>query len=150
MFYIRIERGLPVEICEKGPGCGPHWLKLPLTRDSNGWIHSRDFPSYGSAQAISVYLTAMSGRTYLPTDEGPGCSPRYRIIEAPQVGDEVSKGFNGDYYPVGKITRITPTWQVTTDQGNKFRRYKNTSGWRAEGGTWWMVNGVHDERNPHF
>ncbi len=150
MFYVRLENGFPVEVSKEGPGCGPHWVKFPITKKTTGWIHSRDFPSYTEAWSMSAYLTAMTGKQFLPTDEGPGCSPRYRVIEAPAIGDEVSKGFNGDYYPVGKIVKITRTWQITTDQGNKFRRYKDTSGWRAEGGTWWMVAGVHDEQNPHF
>lgn len=150
MFYINVKGGLPVEVTEINPGCGGHWVKFPITEETDGWLHSRDFRTYEEAQSMAAHLTAMTGNTYLPTDEGSGCSPRYRVIEAPKVGDEVSKGFNGDYYPVGKITKITRTWQITTDQGNKFRRYKETGGWRAVGGTWWMVAGVHNERNPHF
>ena len=150
MFYIRYKDGYPVEVTETSPGCGPHWVKFQVTKQTNGWISSRDFPSYGAALGTAAYITAMTGEMYLSTDEGDGVWPRYRIVKAPKVGDEVSKGFNGDYYPVGKITKISRTWQVTTDQGVKFRRYKTTGGWRAEGGTWWMISGIHDERNPHL
>jgi hypothetical protein len=99
---------------------------------------------------MSAYLTAMTGRTYLGVDEGAHTYPRFRVIEAPAVGDEVSKSFNGDSYPCGKIVKITPTWQVTTDQGVKFRRYKETGGWRQVGGSFWMIAGANNDRNPHF
>lgn len=35
------------------------------------------------------------------------------------VGDEVSYGFNGDYYPCGIISKITKRY-ITTDTGAKF------------------------------
>ena len=35
------------------------------------------------------------------------------------VGDDVSYGFNGDWYYAGKVARITKKF-LTTDQGNKF------------------------------
>jgi len=151
MFYIRIEKGLPKEISDKNPGSGPHWIKgATKLSKATGWLSSRDFASFADAESMVKYLVAMTGETYLPVDEGSGTYPRYRVIKAPKVGDEVSRCFNGDYYPCGKITKITPTWQVTTDGGQKFRRFKASGGWRETGRGFWMVAGVHDERNPSF
>ena len=151
MMHIRVEAGRPVEISKEYPGCGDHWVPhgKPLAM-STGWMSVRDLASVGDACTMAAYLTAMTGATWLPVDEGRHCSPQFRVTEAPKMGDTVSKSFNGDSYPCGEITRITKTWQITTDQGVKFRRHKETGGWRQEGGTWWMIAGEHDERNPHF
>ena len=153
MLYIRLENGLPVETTEKHPGCGPDiWVNLRkiALASANGWISARDFESKIDADAMAQYLTAMKGAPYLGCDAGSGHYPRYTVVAAPRLGDEVSYGFNGDYYPCGKITRITKGWRVTTDGGKTFNRYKETGGWRMVGGTWWMVDGVVDERNPHI
>lgn len=151
MFYIQVENGRPVQVSKEHPGCGSHWAHgYKSMNDCAGWLSNRDFQSLEDARTMATYLTAMQGKIYLAADEGEHTYPRYRVIEAPRVGDEVSRSFNGDSYPCGKIAKITPTWQVTTDQGVKFRRYKNTGGWRKVGGTWWMIAGFHEERNPHF
>jgi hypothetical protein len=71
-------------------------------------------------------------------------------MEMPKVGDPVSYGFNGDYYPDGHITAITKKFQITTSTGNKYRRVKSTSGWKRTGGTWSLVKGHIYEQNPHF
>jgi hypothetical protein len=143
MFYIKFNGGLPCRISEEYP-------KDEKFGRENGWISSRDFETRKDADTVATYLTSMTGETYLGVDEGPGVSPRYRVIKAPKVGDFVSKSFNGDSYPVGTITKISPTWIVTTDVGKKFRRWKETGGWREQGRGFWMVKGHHDERNPHF
>ena len=151
MIYIRVENGRPVEISEKHPGCGDHWVETGMhLKNATGWMSGRDFNSFEDARTMAAYLTALKAVQFLPVDEGSGTYPRFRVIEAPKVGDLVSKSFNGDSYPCGTVTKITPTWQITTDEGGKFRRYKETGGWRAEGGTWWMTAGHIDERNPHF
>ena len=144
MFYIRFVGGLPVELSNTCPKDGVQWC----SRD--GWQSSRDCESYKQAETWSKYLTAMTGRQFLPADEGAGVWPRYRVIEAPAIGDEVSYSFNGDTYPCGTIVKLTPTWQVTTSDGTQFRRYRNTAGWRRVGGTFWMVKGHIYEQNPHF
>ena len=151
MIYIRVENGRPVEVSDKHPGCGDHWVETGMhLKNVTGWMSSRDFNSFEDARTMAAYLTALTAKIHLPVDEGRGTYPRFRVIEAPKIGDEVSKSFNGDSYPCGKIVKITPTWQVTTDQGSKFRRYKETGGWRETGRGFWMIAGVHDERNPHF
>lgn len=76
--------------------------------------------------------------------------PEHSIFELPQVGDKVSYGFNGDYYPCGKIKSISASKKlVTTDTGAKFYRKQKTASW-VKNGTWSMVAGHIDERNPHF
>ena len=84
-----------------------------------------------------------------------------------KVGDDVSYGFNGDYYPDGKITRFTKTGKyLYTDGGTKYvkttfesrERMEDTGeyedvikeGFQRVGGTWWLVPGIVSEQNPHF
>lgn len=151
MFYIRLHNGLPREVTNTHPDHDSgQWAKNPNSGKARGWMTSRDFDSFESAKKIAGYLSFMTGATYLPADEGESISPRYRVIKAPALGEDVSKSFNGDSYPCGKIVKITPTWQVTTSDGSKFRRFKETGGWREAGRGFWMVAGIHDERNPHF
>jgi hypothetical protein len=116
----------------------------------DGWINRNDILSFARASTLASILSEKLGRLYLPADAGPRTSPRYDVIEAPQVSDEVSRGFNGDYYPCGTITKITPTYQITTSTGAKFRRVKESSRWQETGGGFSMVHGVRDERNPSF
>jgi hypothetical protein len=140
MLFVKVVNDLPVEVAKQ------------LTTEQHGdraWQSRWDWKDFATVERLAKYVTAMTGKTYLPTDASASTSPRYDIIEAPMVGDEVSYGFNGDYYPCGKITRITKGWRVTTDSGKVFNRVRDTGGWRMVGGTWWMVDGVVDERNPH-
>lgn len=87
-----------------------------------------------------------------------------------QVGDEVSYGFNGDFYPCGDVEKITNNF-ITCSGGRKFRRklikwhslIKNTE-WKivdseeclkecfylVGGGNWVLVKGIINKRNPHF
>lgn len=76
----------------------------------------------------------------------------FRIAKLPEVGEEVSKGFNGDYYPEGEIVRITKNANlVVTSTGARFRRRKDApASWKEEGGCFSMVAGHHNERNPHL
>jgi len=147
MFYILLKNGLPTEISDKYPSAAG---EIHSRDGKNGWISSRDFEAREQADAMAKYLTAMTGKIHLGVDEGEGVSPRYRVIEAPQIGDFVSRSFNGDSYPVGTIVKITPTWIVKTDSGKTFRRWKETGGWREQGRGFWMVKGYHEEKNPHF
>lgn len=143
MLYIKFNGGLICQISKEYPKAGP-WGK------ENGWLSVRDAESFEEACTWAKYMTAMSGTTYLGYDNGDSVSPRYGVIEAPKVGDPVSYTFNGDSYPCGYITRITNGWRVYTDSGKTFNRWRNGSGWRMVGGTWWMVGGHVSERNPHF
>jgi hypothetical protein len=143
MRYIKFNGGLICQVSNEYPKEGP-WGK------ENGWQSTRDAESFEEASTWARYLTAMTGNLWLPADATASTSPRYSVFEAPKVGDLVSYGFNGDCYPCGEIEKITKGWRITTSTGKKFSRYKQTAGWRAVGGTWSMVAGHVEERNPHF
>ena len=97
------------------------------------------------ADAASVF----SGEAYVATDAGGQCSPRYDVIRAPAIGDEVSYGFNGDCYPCGTVVKVSKSLKrVETSEGKVFNRSKNTGRWFQHG--WALVNGHHYEQNPHF
>lgn len=82
-----------------------------------------------------------------------------------KVGDDISIGFNGDWYPRGKVTRFTKSRKfMYNDFGEKFvqewvkQRQKRPDGeygdvmqecYKSVGGTWAVVKGIIDERNPH-
>lgn len=84
-----------------------------------------------------------------------------------KVGDDVSYGFNGDWYHDGKVERITKSGKyLYTTTGTKFVKevYKTRmkmedtgeyedvlkEGYCRIGGTWTLAKGVINERNPHF
>jgi hypothetical protein len=146
VFYIRFQRGRPVEVRKERPPAETRQDWNPI----NGWQVNRDPTSFEQAESWARYLTAMTGKAYVGTDEGDGTWPRYRVIEAPMIGDKVSRSFNGDTYPEGEITAITKAGQVTTSTGAKFRRRGTTSGWREVGGSFWLCGGHQYEQNPHF
>jgi hypothetical protein len=161
VLYIRLENFIPVEVSTEHPkGPASIWAMQPKGGDwhdlenvGSGWITRNDIGSYAYAFTLASLLTdkyKAEQRTFLATDATESTSPRYDVIEAPKVGDPVSKSFNGDSYPEGVITKITPTWQITTSTGAKFRRYKNTAGFRQAGRGFWMVGGHRDERNPSY
>jgi hypothetical protein len=141
MIFLKVVNGLPTEVA--------HVLTSEQHQDPT-WQSRWDWKDYATVETLAKYVTAMTGKTHLPTDAGGSTSPRYDIIEAPQVGDLVSYGFNGDYYPCGEIEKITKGWRITTSTGKVFNRRKNTAGWRMVGGTWGMCAGHIDECNPHF
>ena len=83
------------------------------------------------------------------------------------VGDDVSQGFNGDWYPLGKVARFTPSRQfMYTEGGDKLvRRVVKDTRYNKEthdretffrevyesvGGTWVVCKGIHQQQNPHF
>lgn len=90
----------------------------------------------------------------------PNRGAKYATQRFPQVGDEVSMSFNGDSYHVGQITKISASGEkIETSKGNVFRRPRKTMtdsdgnvfkqhGWTD--GCFWMVLGIHEERNPHI
>lgn len=82
-----------------------------------------------------------------------------------QIGQDVSFGFNGDWYYAGKVTKITKKY-LTTERGMKFYlvvrkvwtkinefEYKDipTEIFKSVGGgTWTLTHGIVEEQNPHF
>lgn len=110
-----------------------------------------DWKTFERAAQVAQELTEATGTLYIGIDQGSNVSPRYDVIEAPAVGHEVSRGFNGDYYPAGTITKVSDSLRrVETDQGVVFYRRRNSGTWLQTGGTFAMVRGHRDERNPSF
>lgn len=124
---------------------GDQWL----TRE---WSGARDCEDIQEATALALAANELTepGR-YIPIDRGRNVSPRYDVMMAPMVGEEVSKGFNGDYYPCGTIVAISPTMKkITTSDGTVFyRKRENSPRWSCDG-TFCLVRGRIDERNPSF
>lgn len=109
-----------------------------------------DFRSLVDAEVMANRATEFTGKLHIATDAGEYNSPRYDVQAAPVVGAEVSRYFNGDAYPAGKIKSISKTmFKITTDTGVTFYRVKQSGCWLNEG-TWSMVSGHRSEQNPSF
>lgn len=126
--------------------------KIPEGERGAGWIARHEMKVMADAERIAKEATTVTGFAHLAIDNGPGVWPRFDVMVPPRVGEEVSYGFNGDYYPDGEIVHVTPGTfkQIKTSTGSTYYRRKETGGWRKQGGTWWLVPGVHNERNPEF
>ncbi len=113
-------------------------------------FHNGSIKSYERMEEIAAELTEQTGVIYGAIDRGCGVSPRFDVMVMPQVGDEISYGFNGDYYPCGKIATISKSGSViTSDDGKRFYRRKLSGAWKYQQ-TWTMVPGHISERNPSF
>lgn len=109
-----------------------------------------DLGCMAEAKAFALYATELTGEQFIPVDRGSSHHPRYDFVKAPKVGEEVSYAFNGDYYPCGKITKVSASLRrVETSEGRVFWRRKLTASW-INNGTWSMVQGHIDRRNPSF
>ena len=141
MLFVKVKNGLPVEVATK------------LTNEQHqdpAWQSRWDWKDFATVERLAKYLTAMTGNTILPVDNGPHHSPQFDIVDTPKVGDEVSYAFNGDCYPDGVVVKVSPTFQITTSTGKKYRRKGLTAGWHQTGGTWSLVAGHIYEQNPSF
>lgn len=119
------------------------------TERTEGAISRWDYTSAAQVTQLARELFEATGRTYLGIETG--VRPQWDIIAVPMVGDKVSYGFNGDYYPCGEITHISPTYKkITTSDGSQFYRQGNNSGCWKKNKTWSLIAGVHSERNPHI
>lgn len=137
MIYVTMQDGMPVG-----------WTKEP--DNSVSQICRPDFTSLSQVQDIVAALNELSEQELIATDAGEYVSPRYDLMVKPQVGDEVSMAFNGDYYPVGHITSISGSLKViTTSSGKRFYRKKQSGTWKYNK-TWSLVAGLISKRNPHF
>ncbi len=140
MLYIKIEN-------DKVVG-----LKTSWTADmaGEGWTDRWNWNSYEEVEKLAEMVADFTGKKYLPLDCGSHVSPRFDVLEAPAIGDEVSRTFNGDYYPVGTIVKISDSFRViTTSEGKWFYRDKLSGRWLSHG-TWALIPGTHKELNPHF
>lgn len=130
-------------------GYTSHNTSYPAT--TSLMVQSRwDWKSKERVDEIAAELSKITGKHFIGIDAGSSVSPRYDIKQVPQVGDEVSSYFNGDYYPQGKIKAISASLKVITlENGKRFYRRKETAKWVYER-TWVLVQGTKDERNPHL
>ena len=113
-------------------------------------VNRNDMQNMAHADEIAADATALTGRLHIPVDKGNSTFPRYDVIEAPVVGALVSRAFNGDSYPAGKVIKVSKSLRrVQTDDGTVFFRVRKTASWRANG-TWFMSPGHTDKRNPSF
>lgn len=124
--------------------------KHPAYDTHANWTSRWDFKTFADATRIAHSATQNLGTQFVPVDNGPGVSPRYDVAQVPKVGEKVSYSFNGDSYPDGEIVKVSKTLQITTSTGNVYRRRKMTGSWLRTGGTWWLVRGHINERNPHI
>lgn len=107
-----------------------------------------DWETLARVESLAAQLSTLTGDLYLAYDK-QSTRPRFDLFKAPKVGDEVSMGFNGDYYPCGKIATISKSMKkIVTDKGTVFYR-RSMSRW-LNAGTFVMIPGVHEERNPHL
>lgn len=147
--YIRVEAGKAVALSNK------------LTSEQHAdpsWQGPWDYgykTSLEHVQALAADLTKLTGTTYVGTDAGEHVSPRFGVVAVPKVGDEVSRSFNGDTYPCGKIIKVSDSLRrvVTRDESGRefiFNRKKETGAWVQTGGTWSLIPGHVSELNPHF
>lgn len=148
MLYVQIKGGKAVRATTQHP------------QDWRGWENRNDWHSLEAAQRIADQLNKAVGQVealfgeprYIAIDHGAHVSPRYDVVEAPQVNEPVSYSFNGDSYPDGKIVSITPRTLrvIKTDTGSVYYRRRNSGIWIKKGGTWSLIKGHHNERNPSF
>lgn len=109
-----------------------------------------DWRTLERATEVAEAVTEFTGELYIPVDRGAYTSPRFDVIRAPKVGDKVSYAFNGDSRPCGEIVKISPTMKkITTSDGKEFYRRGQSASW-INNGTWSMIQGHHNERNPSF
>ena len=109
-----------------------------------------DWLTHDHAKRVAEQVTAFTGQLHIGTDNGPHHHPRFDVARVPAVGDDVSYSFNGDTYPCGKVAKVSKTLSlITTDQGHRFYRVRETGGWRMSG-TWWLVQGHKYTQNPSF
>lgn len=109
------------------------------------------------AEAVGALTEQGHVSVYLPVDHGDHTSPRFDIIEAPDLGAYASKSFNGDSYPIGPIVKIGKNYsriyvarESNPDDILVFYRKKQRASWILSGGTWGLIQGKRNERNPSF
>ena len=131
-----------------------------LTEQRGCVIENRhDWTTLARARQAAADATVCTHVAYLVADRGGHCRPRYDIMRAPQVGDNVSETFNGDSYPTGVIVEISKNYhKITTSDGSIFTRRKGTADnvidsarWCKQGGsTFTMRQGHTHKLNPEF
>ena len=146
-FQVNAEKEI-VAVATEYPQGDKQWASN--SADGSGWMTRHDIESLEHAGEIAESAQKATGKAYLPVDSGSGVWPRFDVIEAPAVGEAVSYGFNGDYYPCGHIKSISANFRlITTTGGQKFYRRRQSANW-VYGGIWSLVDGHRSELNPSF
>lgn len=148
---------LYVQVKSHGSACHaqseyPGNEEMRATDAVNGYHYEtrNEWKTFERAEVVAQQLGDATGKAYVATDSGEGCYPRFDVIRCPQIGDPVSYGFNGDYYPCGYITNVSKSLRVIkTDTGRTFYRRRLTGTWLNHS-TWALCAGHIDERNPSF
>lgn len=110
-----------------------------------------DWKTFEAAQDAAERVSKFTGEEYIAIDGGEYVAPRYDVIRMPQIGDDVSKSFNGDYYPQGQIAKISKTRKViTTTTGARFYRRGDNGGAWVQAGTWSLTRGHTKRWNESF
>ena len=139
-------------------------LRTELSNEERHILHTEnrlesrhDWKTFDRATEVAEQASKATGRNIVPVDNGEWVWPRYDITEVPNVGDDVSYGFNGDYYPCGKIIKISgqnyrriETYDEQNGRRKFFWRRRLTGSWVMSGGTWSLVKGIHNDKNPDF
>jgi hypothetical protein len=119
-------------------------------RGNQNWIGRHEITSLNHANELAAAAEKLTGFAFIGIDNGECVWPRFDVARRPAVGDEVSYAFNGDYYPCGKVAKISDSLRlITTDGGMKFYRRRNSGSWLNRG-TWSLVQGHISRLNPEF
>ena len=130
-------------------GVYPSTIKAAITNKWKGYENRTDWGTFAVASNRAEQLTTTTDELYIPIDCGNGVSPRYDVIKAPKIGDDVSYSLNGDTYPCGQIAKISESLRrIETNSGRVFWRRKLSSSWID--GCWFLVQGHIFEQNPSF
>lgn len=124
--------------------------ELPAVRSV---LYDQNIANMAHAERLAAELNDIEDMPLvLAVDRGRWVSPRYSVTKAPKLGDDVSYGFNGDYYPDGYVAHVTKGTArvVKTTGGGVYYRRGLTERWIKKGGTWGLVPGHRSERNPSF
>lgn len=161
MKYFQVNQALEVvEVADQMPaGCKAFsqdnypWFRKGDGTTGAGWLNRNDIDSFMLAQQLADSASRLGTQKYMAIDSGEGVSPRYDVIECPSYNAECSMAFNGDFYPVGKITKIGKEYkQITVDGPRgvlKFYRRKLSGVWLSKG-MWALVPGAINKWNPEF
>jgi hypothetical protein len=120
----------------------------------DAYTYRGDIKDFADAERIASLANMLAdGYTYVAVDAGPQVSPRFDVVRGFQVGDAVSRSFNGDSYPVGTVTKVSGANGriVTVSDGQSVRafyRRKLTASWVEKGGGFCLSRGIHEKRNP--
>jgi hypothetical protein len=143
-YYIYSVSGALVGIARDHSQLNQYRKTFPGSSEITSW----EIKSLEQATMIARDASVFTGQTYIPIDEGEYVSPRYSVMKSFHAGDDVSRGFNGYYYPEGYIVKITDRI-ITTSTGMKFYRKKLTSSWLYNR-MWHLCSGHIYEQNPSF